>query len=106
MNWLSQLLLTEREVAARLRIARRTVTRLRLAGELGYFRSTPVLIAESDIEAFIARKAAKKKMREGPEVGSPEYEMLRRQEIYTRVLQTRLKMEWRQKRLRRLKEEK
>lgn len=98
MTWLSQPLLTEREAGARLGVRRSTIARLRLARKLGYFRGTPILIAQSDIDAFNSRKTAERKMKEGPEVGSPEYEMLRRQEIYTRVLQTRLKMEWRQKR--------
>ncbi|MER9603408.1 helix-turn-helix domain-containing protein [Mesorhizobium sp. M0243] len=106
MTWLSQPLFTEREAAARLKLGKSTIVRLRLTGKLGYFVGPPILIALSDIDAFVTRKAAEKKMREGPEVGTPEYKKLRSQEIYTRVLQTRLKMEWRQKRLRKQKDEK
>lgn len=61
-------LLTEKEVAARLRCSAEKVKRLRLAGKLAYLKGRPVLIDEADLDAYLAsiRQAAKKPPVEPP----------------------------------------
>lgn len=48
--------LTEPEVAEILRCSRQKVQRLRLSGQLAYLPGRPVLIAQTDLDAFIAEK--------------------------------------------------
>ncbi|MBY2969514.1 helix-turn-helix domain-containing protein [Rhizobium leguminosarum] len=48
--------LTEPEVADILRCSTSKVKRLRLAGRLPYLQGRPVLIAEADLNAFIATR--------------------------------------------------
>lgn len=47
-------LLTEGEVAERLRCSTSKIKRLRLAGKLVYLPGRPVLVAEDDLDAFIS----------------------------------------------------
>ncbi|WP_082980720.1 helix-turn-helix domain-containing protein [Mesorhizobium sp. WSM3873] len=46
-------LLTQKEVAARLRCSEQKVKRLRKMGALAYIPGRPVLIAESDLEKYL-----------------------------------------------------
>lgn len=51
------MLLTETEVAEKLRCSTSKIKRLRMSGELPYVRGRPVLVDETDLLAFIeARK--------------------------------------------------
>lgn len=63
-------LLTEREVAERLRCHISKIRRLKRAGKIAYIPGKPVYILESDLNAYLerARRVAKAK----PEPGSPE----------------------------------
>lgn len=49
-------LLTQAEVAERLRVSVRTVARLRADGELPYLPGRPVRIAESDLGDYLERR--------------------------------------------------
>lgn len=88
-------LLLEGEAAERLGVSKGTIARWRLTGKLGYFRTSPVLVAESDIEAYTARLAAIKRAKDGPEVGSPEYEDEQYYKIVRRARFAVFKMRWR-----------
>lgn len=60
---MATILLTEDEVAARLRCSRSKVRRLRLSGRLTYLPGKPPMVDEADLEAFIERE---KRRREPP----------------------------------------
>ncbi len=57
-------LLTEFEVAERLRCSTAKVKRLRLSGKLAYLKGRPVLIPEPDLLNFIERQRQKEEARE------------------------------------------
>jgi hypothetical protein len=50
------MMLTEPEVAERLRCSTSKIKRLRLSGQLPYLPGRPLLIAEEDLEAFISAR--------------------------------------------------
>jgi hypothetical protein len=50
------MMLTEPEVAERLRCSTSKIKRLRLSGQLPYLSGRPLLIAEEDLEAFISAR--------------------------------------------------
>lgn len=50
-------LLTQEEVAERLRVSQSTIKRLRLDGKLAYVPGRPILIDQADLDAYIATKA-------------------------------------------------
>lgn len=106
-------LLTEAEAAALLGVTKSKIKRLRKIGGLPFLKGRPVLIEEDDLIAFqvaeaeqkavaagaaaaaAAAAATKRKRNPGPEIGSPEYEEEQRDNLYRRVLQTRLKLHYR-----------
>lgn len=57
-------LLTEPEVAKILRCHRSKVKRLRLAGKLAYLVGRPVLIRETDLEAYIEGQTRRQEAKE------------------------------------------
>lgn len=68
------MLLTEQEVAQRLRSSVARVRKLRLTGQLAYIRGRPVLVDEADLARFIEARRAKAGA--GPaRPGTPEYEI-------------------------------
>lgn len=50
-------LITQAEAAVRLRMTEEAVKRLRLTGRLPYYPGRPVLLAEQDVEAYLAKRA-------------------------------------------------
>lgn len=50
-------LITQAEAAERLNVSERAVMRMRLTGRLPYYPGRPVLLAEQDVEAYLAKRA-------------------------------------------------
>lgn len=50
------LLMTQQEVAARLRRSVKSIARLREAGELAYLPGSPIMIPASEVDDYLARK--------------------------------------------------
>lgn len=65
------MLLTEREVANRLRRSLNAITRLRLSGKLAYIPGRPVLIDEADLAAYIERIRVERRPRFGGRTPDP-----------------------------------
>jgi hypothetical protein len=90
-------LLTEGEVAERLRCAKTKVKRLRLSGKLAYIAGRPPLIDEKDLETYIASARRVAVPQESPPPKPQPTASAYSNNIYTRVLQKRLKLESRQR---------
>ncbi|TIP24263.1 MAG: helix-turn-helix domain-containing protein [Mesorhizobium sp.] len=98
-------LLTEAELATKLRCSQSKIKRLRRSGKLAYLRGRPVLIEPAAVDAYLrsirqeavtpAPKAIQPSTGE-PEIGSAEYEALQRQKIITRVRQARVKLHFKE----------
>jgi hypothetical protein len=65
-------LLTQDEVAAFLRCRPAKVKRLRLSGRLGYYSGRPVVIAEEDVNVYLASRKVRR-VRSSSKSGSFEY---------------------------------
>lgn len=55
-------LLTQAEVAIILRRGVKSVSRLRTSGELGYLPGSPVMIPESEVDAYLQRAIVKQRV--------------------------------------------
>lgn len=78
-------LLTEAEVAERLRCSAAKVKRLRLSGALAFIRGRPVLVDEADLAAYIEGQRATAAERAGTQPGSAEYEAQRHEKARERA---------------------